>query len=366
MRVLFNNEYQNKKVFITGHTGFKGAWLSYWLSQLGAKVIGFSNHVPTNPSLFKILKLDNIIDHHIGDVRDLDDLLSIMKFKRPDYIFHLAAQSIVEKSYFHPTQTMTTNIIGVNNILDAVRIIGKKCNLIIVTSDKCYDNMEIERGYIETDSLGGKDPYGASKAAAELIVKAYYHSFFKSQDLIKVSTVRAGNVIGGGDWAIGRIIPDCIRAWEKNQRVKIRNPRSTRPWQHVLEPLSGYLHLGQLLNKNNFNGRSYNFGPLPKNDHTVLDLIKKLNKRYFNNNTKAYELVKESFFSEAKLLKLDCSKAKEELNWQPNLDFENTVKLTADWYSKYQSSDIKNLNKLQIDYFCKIAYKNKAAWIKSI
>mgnify|MGYP001454027715 CR=1 FL=1 len=365
MGTLFNNNYHNKTVFITGHTGFKGAWLSFWLRQLGANVIGFSNSIPTIPSLFNILELDNIIDHNTGDIRDFDNLFSIIKLKKPDFIFHLAAQSIVKKSYMNPTETMTTNIIGVNNILDAVRIIGKKCNVVIITSDKCYDNMELDRGYNENDMLGGKDPYGASKGAAELVVKAYYHSFFKAQDLIKVSTARAGNVIGGGDWAIGRIIPDCIRAWEDKRRVEIRNPESTRPWQHVLEPLSGYLHLGHLLNKNQFNGQSFNFGPLPKNDHTVLNLIEKINKRYFGNKSKAYELVKESSFSEAKLLKLDCSKAKEELNWEPSLDFENTVNLTADWYSKYRDSDIKNLNKLQIEDFCNIANENKAPWIKS-
>ena len=364
MRVLFNNIYQNKKVFITGHTGFKGVWLSFWLRQLGANVIGFSNNIPTKPALFNILELDKIIDHNLGDIRDYDNLLSILKFKKPDFIFHLAAQSIVRKSYSNPTETMTTNIIGVNNILDVVRIIGRKCNIVIVTSDKCYDNMELKRGYIENDILGGKDPYGASKGAAELVVKAYYHSFFKSQDLIKVATARAGNVIGGGDWAIGRIIPDCIRAWEENQKVEIRNPESTRPWQHVLEPLSGYLHLGHLLNKNNLNGESFNFGPLQKNDHTVLKLIEKMNKRYFGNNTKAYQLAEESAFPEAKLLKLDCSKAKEKLNWEPSLDFENTVNLTVDWYSNYGNSDIKNLNKLQIEDFCNIANENKAPWIK--
>ena len=365
MSILFHNVYKGKKVFITGHTGFKGSWLSFWLKELGAKVIGYSKNIPTSPALFNMLNLESVIDHNIGDVRDFDNLFSLIKVNKPDYIFHLAAQSIVKKSYLDPTETMTTNIIGVNNILDSARIIDMECNIIIVTSDKCYDNLEFERGYIESDILGGKDPYGASKGAAELVVKGYYHSFFKSQDLIKVSTARAGNVIGGGDWAKGRIIPDCIRAWEQNQKVEIRNPLSTRPWQHVLEPLSGYLHLGYLLRNNDLNGQSFNFGPPQKNDHTVFELMRKLNNIYFSGNKTAYKIIDQSSFEEANLLKLDCSKSGKDLNWQPNLNFENTVSLTADWYSKYKEINVERLNKFQIRYYCKIAKENKAPWVRS-
>ena len=365
MKNLFNHIYENKKVLITGHTGFKGSWLTYWLKQLGAKVTGFSIDIPTNPSLFELLSLEKEINHFVGDVRDRVTLLNKVQTIQPDYIFHLAAQSLVSNSYDNPTSTMTTNIIGVNNILDATRVVGKKCTAVIITSDKCYDNLELERGYHENDLLGGKDPYSASKGAAELIVKGYYHSFFKTQDLVRVVTARAGNVIGGGDWAKGRVIPDCIRSWEKEEKVKIRNPHSTRPWQHVLEPLSGYLHLGQRLSDNNeFNGESFNFGPLPENDHKVLELIEQIVKHYFEDNKMPFEIIDQSSFHEADLLKLDCTKSKGQLSWQANLNFEQTAYFTAKWYSSYESVDVHDLTREQIENFCKTASKKQLAWTK--
>jgi CDP-glucose 4,6-dehydratase len=362
---LFNHIYENKKVLITGHTGFKGSWLTYWLKQLGAKITGFSKDIPTDPSLFEVLMLEKEINHIVGDVRDHVTLLNTVQTIKPDYIFHLAAQPLVGNSYDNPSGTMTTNIIGVNNILDAVRVLGKKCTAVVITSDKCYDNLELERGYHENDILGGKDPYSASKGAAELVVKGYYHSFFKNQDLIRVATARAGNVIGGGDWAKDRIIPDCIRSWENEKKVKIRNPHSTRPWQHVLEPLSGYLLLGQQLSENNdFNGKSYNFGPPDQNDHTVLELIEQIVKQYDEDNKMAYEIIDQSSFHEAGLLKLDCTKAKQQLSWETNLNFEQTSYFTAKWYSDYKSVNVHNLTSKQIENYCETAIKKQLSWTK--
>ena len=362
---MFNHIYEYKKVLITGHTGFKGSWLSCWLTQLGANVTGYSIDIPTVPSLFELLRLEKGINHIVGDVRDHDRLLNTVKTIKPDFIFHLAAQSLVGNSYDNPSGTMTTNIIGVNNILDAVKVVGKKCTAVIITSDKCYDNLELERGYHENDILGGKDPYSASKGAAELVVKGYYHSFFKTQDLIRIATARAGNVIGGGDWAKDRIIPDCIRSWEKEEKVKIRNPHSTRPWQHVLEPLSGYLRLGQQLSENNdINGKSFNFGPPEQNDHTVLELIEQIVKQYYEDKKMPYEIIGQSSFHEAGLLKLDCTKAKEQLLWEANLNFEQTSYFTAKWYFDYKSVDIHDLTSKQIKNYCDTAIKKELSWTK--
>ena len=365
MKDFFNNIYDGKTVFITGHTGFKGAWLSSWLMQLGANVTGYSKDIPTVPSLFELLELRKKINHIVGDVRDHKGLLNTIQTIKPDFIFHLAAQSLVGNSYNNPSETMTTNIMGVNNILDVARLLGKKCTAVIITSDKCYDNLELERGYHENDFLGGKDPYSASKGAAELVVKGYCHSFFKRQDLIRVATARAGNVIGGGDWAKDRIIPDCIRAWEKDEKVKIRNPHSTRPWQHVLEPLSGYLHLGQQLDENiELNGQSFNFGPHERNDHTVLELLEIMAKHYYANSKKPYEIVNESSFHEAGLLKLDCTKAKKGLSWESNLNFNQTADFTAKWYANYMSAKVHDLTLNQIKKYCDSAIKNQLSWTK--
>ena len=365
MNNLFNHIYENKKVLITGHTGFKGSWLTYWLKQLGAKITGFSKDIPTDPSLFEVLMLEKEIDHIIGDVRDHDTLLEVIHDVKPDFIFHLAAQPLVRESFRNPTETMTTNIIGVNNILDALRTYDRNCIAIIITSDKSYDNLEFERGYKENDLLGGKDPYSASKGAAELVVKGYYHSFFKTQDLIRVATVRAGNVIGGGDWAKDRIIPDCIRSWEQGGKVEIRNPNSTRPWQHVLEPLSGYLTLAcKLFQSPTFNGWAFNFGPQLQNNHTVLRLIQELAKNYCPNDDLPYEINDDILFHEAVLLKLDCKKAEKYLNWYPSLNFEQTAYFTSKWYSSYESADVHDLTRDQIENYCNIASNKGLLWTK--
>ena len=363
MKQLFNNIYDGKKVLITGNTGFKGSWLTLWLNQLGAEVIGYSKDIPTSPSMFEKLNLGNKIKHFVGDVRDYKTLSTIILKHKPDFIFHLAAQSLVKKSYTNPSETMTTNIIGTNNILECLREVNHSCVAVIITSDKCYDNLELTRGYHEMDNLGGKDPYSASKGAAELVFKGYYHSFFKNQNLIRLATARAGNVIGGGDWAEDRIIPDCIRAWEKGEKVYIRNPNSTRPWQHVLEPLSAYLHLGQKLSENiELNGNSFNFGPPSQNNQTVLDLIQQISNKYFRNVKIQYNIKEESTFHEAGLLQLDCTKAYDDLLWEANLDFEQTANYTSDWYINYKSEDMNELTNAQINTYCKLAIEKQLSW----
>ena len=239
---MFNNIFRGKKIIVTGNTGFKGSWLSLWLYSLGAKVTGISKDIPSNPSLFEELDLAKKTEHHFENICDALKMKEIFTAVQPDFVFHLAAQPIVSVSYDDPLETFRTNTIGTANILEALRFVSSPCSAVIITSDKCYDNVEWIWGYREQDALGGKDPYSASKGAAELVIKTYFHSYFKKADSkIKLASIRAGNVIGGGDWALNRIVPDCFRSWNDGKPVKIRNPESTRPWQHVLEPLSGYL-----------------------------------------------------------------------------------------------------------------------------
>ena len=253
--------FYKKKVLITGNTGFKGSWLSFWMKILGAKVLGISNGFPTKPSNFRDLNLSKQIDFKKIDIRDSKKIKrEILKFK-PDYIFHLAAQAIVKKSYEDPKQTWESNVIGTINILESVKEF-KKINIIIITSDKVYKNLEINRGYHEKDILGGEDPYSASKSAADLATQSYCKTILNNNPNIRIAIARAGNVIGGGDWSVGRIIPDCMRSWSKFKKVNIRNPKSTRPWQHVFDVLNGYIMLAMNLSKNkNLNGQSFNFGP---------------------------------------------------------------------------------------------------------
>ena len=335
---MFRDIYKNKKVLITGNTGFKGSWLTIWLLKLGAKVYGLAKDIPTEPSMFKKLQVDNKITHYTEDVRDLDSVIRIITEVNPDFIFHLAAQALVSVSYSDPIETITTNIIGTTNILEALKQSNHKCVGIFITSDKCYDNVEWEWGYKETDTLGGKDIYSGSKGAAELVFKSYYHSFF-NQDVsnVKVATSRAGNVVGGGDWAKNRIVPDCMRAWSKKEIVEIRSPNATRPWQHVLEPLSGYLLLGQqLYNGENVNGESFNFGPMSQHIHTVEDILKEMSK-YWNINdfSKAYKITDDIKFHEAGLLKLNCDKALFHLKWLPTLSYDQLMRFTGSWYFNF-------------------------------
>ena len=277
---MFKNIYNNKRVLVTGNTGFKGSWLTAWLLQTGANVFGISKDIPTKPSLFEVLNLNDKITHFEEDVCNFSAVKKIMEEVQPDFVFHLAAQPIVSDSYENPLETITTNVLGTTNVLEALRTLNFPCTAIIITSDKCYDNVEWVWGYKETDALGGKDIYSGSKGAAELVCKSYYHSFFKKEtSKIRIATARAGNVIGGGDWALDRIVPDCMRAWSRGEVVEIRSPKATRPWQHVLEPLSGYLQLGaELFENKQLNGESFNFGPKAENSHSVEQLLNDLRK----------------------------------------------------------------------------------------
>src|SRR5450432_1050353 len=310
---MFNNIFKGKKIIITGNTGFKGSWLSLWLYQLGAQVIGISKDIPSNPSLFEELDLAEKTDHHFANICDGNKMKQLFAEHQPDFVFHLAAQPIVSVSYDDPVDTLMTNTIGTANILEALKGIRKICHAVMITSDKCYDNVEWIWGYRELDALGGKDPYSASKGAAELVIKTYFHSYFnKPNSKVKLATVRAGNVIGGGDWALNRIVPDCFRSWNDAKAVKIRNPNSTRPWQHVLEPLSGYLRAAQILAENGteIHGEPFNVGPAAEQNHTVLELLTAVSRSWKSGNMEnSFEIQESRDFKEAGLLKLNCDKA---------------------------------------------------------
>jgi len=367
--MLFSNTFKDKKVLITGHTGFKGGWLTIWLISLGSKVTGYSKDVSNKGFFFKETKLRNLIDHRIGDVRDLEKLLSLLEEIKPDYIFHLAAQAIVSLSYEDPIETMTTNIIGTVNLLEALRRTNIKCNAVIVTSDKCYENIESIWGYKEIDQLGGKDIYSGSKGAAEIIFHSYYSSFFKGPSSnVRVVSARAGNVIGGGDWARDRIVVDCIVNWRRKKPVKIRSMNSTRPWQHVLEPLSGYLSLAANLAKNyDINGESFNFGPNSSQNRTVGQLVHELFKIWKKNtvNTfKNYYIEGDQKFPESNLLKLNCEKAQKFINWESTLNFNETVKFVGLWYTADLNikADMYKKTLDQIHEYEMLAKKRKIAW----
>jgi CDP-glucose 4,6-dehydratase len=326
--------YSGKKVLITGHTGFKGSWLTAWLSQLGAEVIGVSDRVPTTPSLFVTLRHNSLINNVFLDVRDQRAIYSLIKEIKPDFIFHLAAQAIVNDAYLNPIATISTNCMGVANVLDPLREMEKQVVVVLVTSDKVYENKEWVYGYRENDTIMGADPYSASKGMAELVANTYIKSFFKERSLVRVGVGRAGNVIGGGDWANDRIVPDCVRAWMKGDSPIVRSPESTRPWQHVMEPLSGYLTLGALLAQDvTIHGSKYNFGPPANQNHTVRDLINRLMQYWVDVDWT--DLSQPLTNKEAHLLKLNCDKALIELKWTPTLNFEETIRLTGNWYRNY-------------------------------
>lgn len=333
----FDNVFSGARVLVTGHTGFKGAWLSAWLLSLGAKVCGYSREVPTTPSLFELAGLGSEVEHHIGDIRDLDRLRATVRAFRPDFVLHLAAQAIVSVSYKDPLDTITSNVTGTANILEVLREVDWSCSAVIITSDKCYDNVEWVWGYRETDALGGKDIYSGSKGAAELIFRSYYHSFFEGRDHpVRLATARAGNVIGGGDWAADRIVADCIRAWGEGSVVEIRSPAATRPWQHVLEPLSGYLTLARALASSKApDGEPYNFGPRAEQNRTVVELIGDLGRTWgLGSDAEAYKSTGNIPFHEASLLKLNCDKALLDLSWEANLNYEECVDFTGSWYRR--------------------------------
>lgn len=338
---LLNKTFKNKKVLILGHTGFKGSWLTYWLKSYGAKIVGFSLDIPSKPSHFEAIKIKkNIINKKI-DIKNLGSLKKAFKKYNPDFVFHLAAQALVKKSYLDPVNTWMTNSIGTINVLECLRSANKKCIAVIITSDKCYQNLEIKRGYKEEDVLGGKDPYSASKAAAEIAIKSYISSYFPiKKTKVLIGIARAGNVVGGGDWSVDRLIPDSVKSWSKNKKVLIRSPNSTRPWQHVLEALWGYLLLAAELKKNKkLHGEAFNFGPATKKNYNVIEVLKKMKENW---SKVSWKLIKKKNFYESNLLKLNSKKANKKLGWQTILTFDETIKMISEWYKVYYSSK-KNL-----------------------
>ena len=368
-KLMFNNIYNGKKVLVTGHTGFKGTWLTMWLLELGADVCGISKDIPTNPSMFEVLCLDKRIQHQIADVRDLHVISEIITDFKPDFLFHLAAQPIVSLSYSDPLETISTNVMGTANVLEVLRNFEHKCNAVIITSDKCYENVEWIWGYKETDHLGGRDIYSGSKGAAEVIFHAYQQSFFVDSGAnVKLATGRAGNVIGGGDWAADRIVADCMRAWSVGEQVEIRCPGATRPWQHVLEPLSGYLALGQALESNDIShGEQYNFGPRSEQNRTVKELLLDLSRYWdFKNDQDACVVTDNIPFHEAGLLKLNCDKALFNLKWEANLNYQQCIKFVSEWYFGFYSGEQSMLEftKIQISEYETLAKQKDLVWCK--
>jgi CDP-glucose 4,6-dehydratase len=344
--------FSQKKVLVTGNTGFKGAWLSHWLVSLGAEVAGFANQERTRPNMHEELNLAERTTQYIGDISDFDAISDAISEFKPDFIFHLAAQSLVTESVKNPLATFRTNTLGTITILEAMRVNSFQGVAVIITSDKCYENLERHEGYVETDRMGGKDPYSASKGAAELAISSYLRTYPNAFPRIAIG--RAGNVIGGGDWNSNRIIVDCVRAWERNEAVILRSPNSTRPWQHVLEPLSGYLALAiELNNKNSVSKQAFNFGPDTEKHYTVREVVDLLQNEW--PSSPGYTVAEESFEREnleAKLLALNCEKAKNLLNWRSTLSLQETVKLISDWYlARIQSKDLQQITSNQIDYF---------------
>ena len=346
-KITDQNFWKNKKVLITGHTGFKGSWLTLWLQNLGAQICGISLEPNTNPSLFNSLELSKNIEHNICDIRDLEKLNNIFAKFQPEIVFHLAAQPLVRYSYHNPIETYQTNVIGTINVLEAIKKTNSTLATIIVTSDKCYENIEQIWGYRENDKMGGHDPYSNSKGCAELVVSAYTKSYFiPNQNYGKIASVRAGNVIGGGDWAEDRLIPDLIKTLVENKNPIIRSPKAIRPWQHVLEPLAGYMLVAEYLWNlpKQTTLLNWNFGPEQESQRDVEFVASKVCELWGGNNKTEIQENKNNLH-EANLLYLDCTKVKKDLNWQPKWDINDTLFNTVEWYkSFYDKSDIAELS----------------------
>ncbi len=339
--------YKGKRVLITGHTGFKGSWLALWLHMLGAEVTGYSLDPPSTPNHFEAARIAELLIRDVrGDIRNATLMNETVDSVSPDFVFHLAAQPLVPKSLISPRETFDVNVVGTSSVLDAVMKYGKQCVVIVVTSDKCYRNDESGRPFSESDPLGGHDPYSASKAGAELVVEAYRSSFFPANSKVPISlaSVRAGNVIGGGDWGENRLIPDAVRALIRDEALEVRNPKSIRPWQHVLEPLSGYLQLANMLAATVDDNRlcsAWNFGPPPTQQVTVEDLLQKVfdvwgSGRWINSSSPDAEI-------EAKTLNIAIEKAQNELNWNPNWDIDESITQTMHWYQNYYKEPSKSM-----------------------
>ena len=342
----FNNVYKGKKVLVTGHTGFKGSWLSIWLRELGAEVIGYSLDPYTEKDNFVLSHLSEKIVDIRGDIRDRKHLRKVFDKYQPEIVFHLAAQPLVRLSYDIPVETYETNLMGTINILEEIRNCKNTKIGIMITTDKCYENKEQIWGYRENEAFGGYDPYSSSKGACEIAIQSWRNSFFNPKDYEKhgksLASVRAGNVIGGGDWAKDRIVPDCIRALEAGKDIEIRSPKSIRPWEHVLEPLSGYLLLGQKMMEDPIKYcEGWNFGPNLDAIVNVWDVAEKIVKNYGKGNLK--DISNPNALHEAKLLLLDITKSRFELGWKPTLTIDESIELTIEWYKRYVNEDVYKL-----------------------
>ncbi len=363
---LFGGAFAGRRILITGHTGFKGSWLAEWLLGLGAIVSGYALEPPTLPSLFEELGLADRVDHVIGDVRDLAHLRTVLQDARPEFVFHLAAQPLVRLSYDEPVATYDTNVMGTVNLLEAVRACPSVRVVIVVTSDKCYENHETGQAYREGDAMGGYDPYSSSKGCAELVTAAYRRSFFGPDASASVATVRAGNVIGGGDWALDRIVPDCVRALEAGEAIVVRNPDSVRPWQHVLEPLAGYLHLAsRMYAEGHALAGAWNFGPDEQSTVRVREVVESIIAGWGSGSWIGPESA-EGQPHEARLLALDIKKAKTQLGWRPLYDARRTLGATASWYSaRHTGAEVRALVDADIGAYQEAAVRANAAWARS-
>jgi CDP-glucose 4,6-dehydratase len=352
----FNRDFfRGKKIFVTGHTGFKGGWLVLWLRSLGAQVTGYALHPPTTPSLFELARVDDGVESVIGDVRDAARLSAVISQAAPEIVFHMAAQPLVRRSYELPAETYQTNVMGTVNLLEAVRRTASVRAVINVTTDKCYENREWHWGYRENEPLGGHDPYSSSKACSELITAAYRSSFFHPDRYaghgVALASARAGNVIGGGDWAADRLVPDCVQALLAGTPVRVRNPRAIRPWQHVLEPLSGYLTLAQSLYEQGARHASgWNFGPAESDARPVEWIVRRICANW--SQGASYEIDRGDHPHEASYLKLDCSQARSELGWSPRWSLETALDKTIDWARGYQTgADMREITLAQIESY---------------
>jgi CDP-glucose 4,6-dehydratase len=363
------NFWRGKRVLITGHTGFKGAWLSLWLLKSGARVTGLALPPPTDPSLFDQLKIHSELEHHIGDIRDQSVVAAAIAAASPDVVFHLAAQSLVLEGYQTPVETWQTNVMGTVHVLEALRAAGKPCAAVLVTTDKVYENREWDFGYRECDPLGGHDPYSASKAAAEIAVSCWRSSYLSGTSPIRIATARAGNVIGGGDWSQNRIVPDMIRALAAGEPVRLRNPHAVRPWQHVLEPLSGYLTLGRRLieSDDRLYQDAFNFGPTSESVRNVQELVEAGLRHWPGRYEDASNSVRPH---EAGLLGLTIDRARSRLGWIPRWNFDRTVQETMTWYRSAMLSTSPDINAISsraiADYEAQIEAHQAAgpsAWI---
>lgn len=346
--------WTGKRVFLTGHTGFKGGWLSLWLASMGAKVTGYALAPNTTPNFFEVAKVAGDLEQsHIANIRDLEKLQKAMADARPEILIHMAAQPLVRHSYVNPIETYATNVMGTVNLLECVRSINTVRAVVVVTTDKCYQNREWVWGYREDDALGGFDPYSSSKACAELVTSAYRQSYFegRSESSVAIASARAGNVIGGGDWSEDRLIPDAIRAFEANRPLIIRHPQATRPWQHVLEPLSGYLILAQVLHKHGLEySGAWNFGPLDQDARSVREVVELLIEQW--QGTASWHPDQKTHPHEAHFLKLDCSKANHYLGWHPKWNLGQAIEKITQWHAALnQKKDIKSVSQSQIQLY---------------